>query len=737
MAGTPKSASELEAEIAINLASAQVPPITAIQLRQVMLDMVASELGPTAGVSSSPNKVLAGPATGTTSAAPVFRSLVAADIPSVSIPLPDYVNIKTYGAVGDGITDDSAALTAFINALQATPGFPLAGFVPAGRYLIKTQPPLITQPIAIYGAGPTKTWFVLDVTFAGDVFRASNTWIQGGLSGNTADFNPASATFLKWGLILDGFSITGNLAATGKQNGIVLYDINDNVRLNYIEIDTLPGSALRVGDFLQNVSPSTQANVSCLRESHLTNLRFWHCGGGTGYPVVRFSGSNKPSAESSNEVNIIGLDIYAANGIAVHFINPPLATFGQSLFRVQQLRIEATASNSPYDSLVFDAANCLGFFNFDFQQLTLLNTNNGQWSIRITGSGADPFLNGWMHLAGQIWCAQGTGKGIFVDSGRFISFDFPRIGVANPADSFKVGPSKSADGLRTQIVKPIALNGYGREQAFLPDLDPSVEYFVGRPALIYGNFLDNANIYSGDGSPNSVGAIATLGTVTPGTLYTDGTYNGTALTGGHGTGATANITVVGGVVTACTLAAVGLLYVTGDLLGATSLPVGSGFSVPVASTTGGEGVIANPGSIFLKTSGSTDLTFWVKETGGGTAGWRLMAMYPRVSNNLISTGTDQATALTLVSEVNHFVSAPNTNTGAVLPADKIGNRLPWQTTIINKSVQLGSFKLYPPVGGRINDGVIDTPIVVAYNTSATMVATSSTRWYTTAVQSVA
>jgi hypothetical protein len=85
---------------------------------------------------------------------------------------------------------------------------------------------------------------------------------------------------------------------------------------------------------------------------------------------------------------------------------------------------------------------------------------------------------------------------------------------------------------------------------------------------------------------NSV--IATLGTITPGNSYTNGSYLAVPLTGGNGSGATANITVAGGIVTAVTLVAPGVLYRVGDVLSAASPtigPTGTGFSIPVATIT--------------------------------------------------------------------------------------------------------------------------------------------------------
>jgi len=82
------------------------------------------------------------------------------------------------------------------------------------------------------------------------------------------------------------------------------------------------------------------------------------------------------------------------------------------------------------------------------------------------------------------------------------------------------------------------------------------------------------------------GAIATLGSITAGTLYTNGVYTDVPLTGGAGLGATADITVSGGSVTACILDDGGSGYVVGNTLTALAANIGgtgSGFSIPVAT----------------------------------------------------------------------------------------------------------------------------------------------------------
>ena len=83
------------------------------------------------------------------------------------------------------------------------------------------------------------------------------------------------------------------------------------------------------------------------------------------------------------------------------------------------------------------------------------------------------------------------------------------------------------------------------------------------------------------------GMLGALGTPTAGTLGVAGTYLNVPLTGGSGTGATANITVAGGGVTQVVVYNPGGQYVVGDVLSAVSGNIGgvSGFSVAVNSVT--------------------------------------------------------------------------------------------------------------------------------------------------------
>ena len=84
----------------------------------------------------------------------------------------------------------------------------------------------------------------------------------------------------------------------------------------------------------------------------------------------------------------------------------------------------------------------------------------------------------------------------------------------------------------------------------------------------------------------SSSGIKTLGAITGGTLYTNGTYTNVALTSAVGVNARATIVVSGAAVTSVTITTVGSGYLVGGVLSATAASIGgtgSGFSVPITA----------------------------------------------------------------------------------------------------------------------------------------------------------
>ena len=121
----------------------------------------------------------------------------------------------------------------------------------------------------------------------------------------------------------------------------------------------------------------------------------------------------------------------------------------------------------------------------------------------------------------------------------------------------------------------------------------------------------------------SSSGIKTLGAITGGSLYTNGTYTNVALTSTVGVNARATIVVSGAAVTSVTITTVGSGYLVGGALSATAASIGgtgSGFTVPITAIYAQVITMSNNAS----GSGTQTLTFstqanlvsiWQHETG--------------------------------------------------------------------------------------------------------------------------
>ncbi|MDR3464145.1 MAG: hypothetical protein P4L76_17720 [Beijerinckiaceae bacterium] len=173
------------------------------------------------------------------------------------------------------------------------------------------------------------------------------------------------------------------------------------------------------------------------------------------------------------------------------------------------------------------------------------------------------------------------------------------------------------------------------------------------PANTPTSLADNGtNAVLVDGSPNGYqisladvagtkGVIVSLGAITPGAGGANATYAAVALTGGSGAGATANITVAGGVVTEVDIVSGGDAYLAGDVLSAVSATIGNvvGFSIPVVSVTAFTQIVDPTGSFLGSRRADFSDTFLAFATPG-TNEWIVSLSNQVVFNALVNAAKD-------------------------------------------------------------------------------------------------
>jgi len=133
------------------------------------------------------------------------------------------------------------------------------------------------------------------------------------------------------------------------------------------------------------------------------------------------------------------------------------------------------------------------------------------------------------------------------------------------------------------------------------------------------NFQFSDTIYNLD-LTSTTGSIATLGSITAGTLYTTGTYLNVPLSGGTGLQILATVVVSGGGVTAVTITNAGIGSTASDTLTVSNTYIGgtgSGFSIPVATITGYTATVLVPSQAHLVAFSCTQ-NFWVNPIAAAT-----------------------------------------------------------------------------------------------------------------------
>jgi hypothetical protein len=397
----------------------------------------------------------------------------------------DIINVKEFGAAGDGVSDDTTEFAAWINFLQANTAQPLAGFIPAGKYRISAPLPRITHPIGIYGAGTYKTWLVLDTAMSGDLFSFSECWR--GVGGAWPNLGPTVLTNVSTtGVVLRDFTVLGNRTSAATQNCFVFYDRNDDVHMENVEAYYVNGRAIYVGV----LSGQTQGYM---RESRFTNCKFFWCGASNTVPVVEFdSKATSTGSDGTNEIVVDNMQIYSpyGPGFLVHNTGP---TSGSTrAFQVAKLRVEGNSAVPPVATSdlvkVGDTTSLLSVKGIYFSDTELLISYPGGASFRVTAAagGAVPSQIGLQASIGV--GGQPSGVGVSIDAGRLIMLDMRQLSVSAGVNHLVVGPSSLVTG-------QVFVNGYGQESTWQTAINATAAGQVVMPRLGsgIGNLINAAS----------------------------------------------------------------------------------------------------------------------------------------------------------------------------------------------------------------------------------------------------
>lgn len=174
-----------------------------------------------------------------------------------------WLNVKDYGAKGDGTTDDTASIQAAINACFSAGG----GFVwlPVGTYIVNGI--IIKSNVNLAGSGRYATWLKGKAGTTGPIVV---TDLFSTLTGGGTSAGPT-----RWSL--RDLGIDGNKASRASGNGLSSYGWDWS--LENVDIANCPSIGIYSEWALTNTAPAFPPGVTGEPECHIKNLRVYGCTG--------------------------------------------------------------------------------------------------------------------------------------------------------------------------------------------------------------------------------------------------------------------------------------------------------------------------------------------------------------------------------------------------------------------------------------------------------------------------
>jgi hypothetical protein len=181
-----------------------------------------------------------------------------------------WVDVRAFGARGDGVTDDAPAIQAAINSLRGTGGIV---FIPAGTYLIGSTITVWSR-IRLIGSGsqPPGTRLLAKAGLNADMIHTEGTagteWWHGGeigyLSLNGNRYNNTAGHAINVGRMGETSIIHHVIIGSPAQDGVVISGESTPSNIAYVSVFSAGGYGFNLNDFRRHavlISPSGDANT--------------------------------------------------------------------------------------------------------------------------------------------------------------------------------------------------------------------------------------------------------------------------------------------------------------------------------------------------------------------------------------------------------------------------------------------------------------------------------------------
>ena len=392
------------------------------------------------------------------------------------------VNVMAYGAVGDGVNDDTPAFAAAISAANAiaSAGQSACLTIPRGIFYINgaTLPSFSRNTAGgVCGAGSWKSVIKLGPNYAGDLFSWSDSW---GANAFDASF---SSVILpqKLGPRATGFTVISNAGYANQQNALMFYDHNDYVTVDDVDVEMLPGRALAFGITKYDTD-------AYLRESHISNFRAV-ASGKAGVPTIEFAsqcGAPSPcgASDATDTIAISHVDVLAPIGPGFVISNAGPASGGVvRMIHILHLRVEGSTNGTGIATVstddlfkIGDASQAGPIQNITCVDCTFAVAPAGKSHIAINGSNAAtaPSI---ISISGNIEGNSYASKGLTIGAGQRIYARFSNM--YSTGTNVTVASSATTAG-------PIIIDGGGQEVGYTWAVDPSAAPYVGNGRNVWG-----------------------------------------------------------------------------------------------------------------------------------------------------------------------------------------------------------------------------------------------------------